>query len=69
MTGKFYPKRIKGIVLSTTNPMKANFTIKDCSYKLMCLSDVSSDNDFESDKKLINSAFDTVFPEKCSFEK
>ena len=69
MTGEFYPKRRKGIVLSSNNPMKANSTIKDCPYKLMCLSDVSSDNDFESDKELINSAFDTVFPEKCSFEK
>ena len=69
MTGNFYPTNIKGIVLNTREPNYTCKIIKDCQYKLMCLSDNSLDGDFEEHKQQLNEAFDKVFRERCTFER
>ena len=69
ITGNFYPIYKKGIVLDTTKTDMASSIIKDCPYKFMCLSDNSSDDDFEKQKTQLNESFEMVFPERCSFER
>lgn len=68
ITGNFYPKRMKGIVLDTREVDKVKEAIESGKYRLLCLSDNTLDETFEADKHNINVSFDKMFPEKSSFE-
>lgn len=69
VTGNFYPRKIKSIVLQTNNTVATKKIIESGKYKFICLSDVSDVESFASDKIAINASFDKVFPERCSFER
>ena len=43
--------------------------IKSRKYKLVCLNDDCKPEAFEECKALINEAFETILPDKCSYEK
>lgn len=68
ITGDFYPKKIKGIVVDTRKVDVVKETIESGKYCFLCLSDNTSENTFEIDKQRINASFDRVFPERSSFE-
>ena len=69
ITGNFYPANKKGIVLSTRDVEETRSMIQKCPYKFMCLSDNSSDVDFERHKQELNLSFEKALPERCSFER
>lgn len=70
-SGKFYPRSTNfGRYYNITN--KNDDIIKDIKYgkhKLICINDTEEIDDFESQKKFINTAFEERLSEKCSFEK
>lgn len=68
ITGNFCPGKKDGIILDTRKSDYANSVIQNCRYKLMCLSDNSTDDDFEKDKQKINEAFDLMFSQQSAFE-
>ena len=69
ITGNFHPERIKGIVLDTRKVDIAKNVIESGKYRLLCLSDNTLDDTFETDKEKINASFEKVFPSKCSYER
>ena len=75
--GLFHPYNLKSIGHSfqlndtesaNNNIEKACSAILSRSLKLICLNDALIDN-FETTKTLINTAMETIVPEKCEFEK
>lgn len=68
ITGNFYPKRMNGIVLDSREVDKVKKTIESGKYRLLCLSDNTLDEKFETDKQNINASFDKIFPMKSCFE-
>ena len=68
ITGNFYPKNKKGIILDTQNINYTKQIIENTKFKYICLSDNTADADFEFSKKQINESFNKVFSEKSKFE-
>lgn len=69
--GLFYPRNYKfgdNIPVSNDNRFLIN-KILGKDYKVICLNDSEKLNDFEKVKNEINSAFESKFPNKSSFEK
>ena len=71
--GNFYPQRDEDLCLmqDVINPQIISQNIRLQEKPLMCISDNScfDDNIFEETKRIINDAFESILPEKCSFEK
>lgn len=71
--GNFYPRRDSvGKLLSIRNSEERNQEIYDAithqSSKFFCINDQYSGDDFEGVKEKLKAAFESVFPEKSSFE-
>lgn len=71
-TGNFHPKRPMGKLFHTAtmkyNDRAINYLRKQKG-KVICLNDTEDEQEFELHKKMICEAFETLFPEKSSFEK
>lgn len=70
--GKFVPRNLKdGRSFSISDAEKDSIirAIGNGSYKMVCLNDCYTGNEFEVMRESIISAFDTLLGEKCSFEK
>lgn len=70
-SGEFYPKKPIGKEFATASldyDNKALDYIKKQKGKIVCLNDTESENNFEEHKKLIIDAFESILPEKSSFE-
>lgn len=69
--GNFYPRSVKiGKMLTITNNNEEILkTICNQKYKMICLNDDDNIEDFEQTKKEICEAFETILPDKSSFEK
>ena len=74
LTGEFSPVNIRknGLAIHLDDEKEKNIgfaceSIVNKKYKLLCLNDARV-RDFEAAGKLIREAFETVYPEKCSFE-
>ncbi len=70
-TGKYMPtnyKNSKYITMTEENTEIATSYIKNQKYIQMCLNDVDSSINFEKMKSEINSAFQSILPEKSEFE-
>ena len=69
--GKYVPasyKECKYEDLKEDNYLNVANEIMNQKYKQICLNDVDSNIDFEKMKKEINDAFESILPEKSSFE-
>lgn len=69
--GRYMPtnyKNSKYMELTEKNYKNAAQDIRSQKYVQMCLNDVDCTVDFEKIKKEINSAFESILPEKSSFE-
>ena len=69
--GNYIPasyKECKYEVLKNDTYMNVAEEIRKQKYKQMCLNDIDGNNDFEMIKKEINDAFESILPEKSSFE-
>lgn len=74
-TGRFKPRNHKIGKYLFINGENINDTsvaeiIKRKKYKMVCINDEfeGTDDDFRNTKCLINESFETIFPDKCSFE-
>lgn len=70
-SGKYIPdsyKECKYEALTNDTYKAVAEKIKNQKYKQMCLNDIDGNNDFEMIKKEINDAFESILPEKSSFE-
>ena len=71
VTGQFEPRSSKfgkNFPINDNN-QKAIEAIKKQKYKMICLNDVTSDFDFDKAKNELIDAFESILPEKSSFEK
>jgi hypothetical protein len=70
MKGEFKPHPINGKVfhLDPCSISEACDAIKKQKYKQICANDYIYNVDFENTQKQVIDAFETIFPEKCSFE-
>ncbi len=71
LTGQFYPynKRKAGVKYTVNHDLeRICHAIESHYYKFICIND-SPEVDFDLAKKKINSAFESVLPEKGNFEK
>lgn len=71
--GEFYPRSVKtgryfGVCNDKSKIRTVSNVIKNRKYKLICLNDEYSGDDFDGVKKKINLSFEKAFPEKSSFE-
>lgn len=70
---EFHPRKLsigKSITLGDKTYLKAANYIKQKKYKMICINDADmSDEDFEIRKEAIKQAFQSILPEKSSFEK
>lgn len=68
--GQFMPRNINyGTYINSNYVSDVCKLILHSSYKLVCINDGSTNEQFEDDKKQINNAFQKKFPQKSSFEK
>ena len=70
-SGEFVPRKMsfsRYTELSNDNSRIINF-IKGQKQHMICVNDTSRCTDFENQKKLLCDAFESIFPEKSSFEK
>jgi hypothetical protein len=70
MKGEFKPRSIIGKVfhLDIYNISEACDVIKKQKYKQICTNDDEKTTDFENMRKEVINSFETILPEKCSFE-
>lgn len=68
--GKFYPRKTKGksFLVSDNNYERIADMIQRKEYPMVCINEASSITDFNVIKNRINSALETLFPEKSKFE-
>lgn len=68
--GNFVPYRYKGkyYAIENDNYEQLITDIRNQKYEMICINDVSDNFDFESCDKAICNAFESVFPDKSSFE-
>jgi hypothetical protein len=73
MKGEFYPSPILGKNFKFSVNEKSNALIgkiiEKQKYRIVCISDSEMNIDFEKEKLRVNKAFESVFPEKSSYEK
>lgn len=70
--GKFEPDGFKECqyeALTDENLENVTFDIENQKFKQVCLNDMDGSMDFEKAKEEINKAFESILPEKSSFEK
>lgn len=72
--GDFYPRSAKigqyfAICNDDAKNEKLNKTIRSGEYKILCINDEYTGDDFEGVKEQLINSFETVLPEKSSFEK
>ena len=68
-SGKFYQRSYKFGIMLDINDKKAIKVIKKQKRKFICLADKEYSEDFNDVKSCIIEAFDTIYPDKSSFEK
>ena len=71
LEGDFVPRNInfgKRFEVSTNNTKLCN-VIRKQKYSVICVNDSNSDINFETSKKELKEAFETLYSEKSSFEK
>lgn len=70
LTGNFIPSKKMGKYFEIANENnKITSAIKKRKYKIICINDANINVDFEKAKTEINSAFESIFKKKSSFEK
>lgn len=69
--GEFYPRNLKfgTMFLYEDNNEKMYQAIKKQKYKVVCLNETDKKYDFEKEKEKTKIAFETILPQKSSFEK
>lgn len=69
--GEFFPRKTKGknYILSDENYKSIADDIKRKKYAMICLNDSPFIEKYEEVKRYIEEVLDSIFPEKCSFEK
>ena len=72
--GKFYPRSPKfGTAFSLSDNDAANAKIfsalKNAQYKLVCVNDSVSDANYEEVYRQLNDCLNSLYPDKCSYEK
>lgn len=70
MNGKFYPKKMSCCYFQALEQKQELIkSIKKQKYKFVCINDSEYNNeDFERLKKELKDSFETILPQKCSFE-
>lgn len=71
LSGNFYPKKPVGRLFHTETLSYSDEAVdylKNQKGKVVCLNDTENENDFELHKKMIIDAFETILPEKSSYE-
>lgn len=70
-SGNFTPRKASFGVLCeyAKNPNDIYNIIRNQKYSMVCLNDGEGDFDFEKEKQNTIAAFESILPEKCSFEK
>ncbi len=70
MNGKFYPKKMNCCYFQALEQkQKLIKSIKKQKYKFICINDSEYNNeDFELLKEELKNSFETILPQKCSFE-
>ena len=69
-SGDFVPHGILGRYMNMGDDNTAIYqTVRDRSVKLFCINDKDNRADFETEKKKLIEAFESVFPEKSQFER
>ena len=68
-SGKFYQRSYKFGITKDINDLSVIKIIKKRQYKFICLADKEYQEDFDDVKKRIINAFETIYPDKSSFEK
>jgi hypothetical protein len=73
MKGEFCPGPILGKFFQFSAKEKNNALISEVirkqKYRIVCINDPEATIDFEKEKLRVNKAFESVFPEKSSFER
>lgn len=71
VNGKFVPGKLRkgNFLIIKENDKEIKDVIENQKNKMICLSDYITDIDFEAEKRFLNSCFEKILPEKCSFEK
>lgn len=70
-SGEFYPKKPIGKAFMTASldyNTEAVECIKKQKHKIVCLNDTENENNFEEHKNMLIDAFESILPEKSSFE-
>lgn len=69
-SGNFYPRRLSARTCSIDAKSIDSICsdIKKQKYEMMCLNDNDMNADFETLKAQLNEAFNSILPDKCSFE-
>ena len=70
-SGAFCPKKPIGKLFHTASMSHSNEALeylRQQKGKTVCLNDTEDETDFESHKQALLSAFETILPEKSSFE-
>ena len=69
-SGDFVPHKTLGTVRNMKDDNSHLYSlIKKQSYKLLCINDKENKADFETEKKRLAEAFESVFPAKSEYEK
>ena len=71
MSGNFYPKKPIGKSFATASLNDSDEAIeylRKQKGKVICLNDSAKEENFELHKQMIIREFESIFPEKCSFE-
>lgn len=70
-SGEFSPGIVDNMRFSAETWMADTIckTIRAQSHDMICINDPDNPTDFESTSKKLRDAFETILPEKCSFEK
>ena len=70
-SGAFYPGKVDNALFSgnTWTADSICSTIRNQSHDMICINDPDDGTDFETVSGKIRGAFDTILPNKCSFEK
>ena len=69
--GAFFPRRIDSMNVPVTDESVERLCemIKKQQHEMVCIADPSGDIDFEALAARLRAAFETILPEKCSFER
>ena len=70
-SGQFFPGKVDNALFAADSWMADTIcdSIKQQSHDMICINDPDNPTDFEGTSKKIQDAFESILPEKCSFEK